>query len=139
MYIDLGTLSAILLLVLLFGSAWFWSDSLRARDRVIKICSRLCNDIGVQFLDETVALSRLRLRRNTNGGLQLIRHYTFEYSGTGADRWQGYALLYGMRMDSVQLQGPDGLTILDTNHPAVTIPASQLSGPISTAQRIKPH
>lgn len=112
MYIDISTLTAIMLLLLLPGIVWFWNDSLRARGRVITICSRLCSDVGVQFLDETVAMSRLRLQRNASGNLELARRYTFEYSGTGTDRWRGYALLAGRRMESVQLHGPDGVTIL---------------------------
>ncbi|MGH7488940.1 MAG: DUF3301 domain-containing protein, partial [bacterium] len=76
MYIDISTLTAIVLLLLLPSIAWFWNDSLRARDRVITTCSRLCNDVGVQFLDETVAMSRLRLQRNTSGNLEFARRYT---------------------------------------------------------------
>lgn len=116
MYLDLGTLTAILLLIAILGTGWFWNDSLRARNRVIMICSRLCHDVGVQFLDETVALSRLSLRRSVNGGIEFARRYAFEYSGTGNDRWKGYALLVGFRMESVQLHGPDGVTILDAAH-----------------------
>lgn len=122
MYIDLGTLTAILLLLALFGTAWFWNDSLRARDRVIATCFHLCAEVGVQFLDQTVVLSGLRIQRRAAGGLEFVRRYTFEYSGTGADRWKGYALLAGPRMESVQLHGPEGITILHTSsgHPVAT-------------------
>jgi len=113
MYIGLGTLSALLLLFCLIGLTWFWSDSLRARELVIQRCRKLCDDIDVQFLDETVALYRLRLRRSPTGKPAFVRFYRFEYSQTGSDRWPGYAVLHAGRLQSVQLQGPEGLTILD--------------------------
>ncbi|MGH8373000.1 MAG: DUF3301 domain-containing protein [Gammaproteobacteria bacterium] len=124
MYLDLGTLTAILLLLALCATAWFWNDSLRARDRVITTCNRLCHNAGVQFLDETVALSGLRLQRSSGGSLEFARRYSFEYSETGSDRWQGYALLAGSRVESVQLHGPDGVTILGTPHSTTALPAS---------------
>lgn len=124
MYLDFGSLIGILLLLALAGIAWFWNDSLRARDQVIQACRRLCAEIEVQLLDETVALRQLRLQRGERGGWQAARRYTFEYSRTGADRWPGHALLSGPRLESVQLQGPDGVIILN---PARAAPQSGFS------------
>jgi Protein of unknown function (DUF3301) len=135
MYIDLGTLTAILLLLALLAAAWFWNDSLRARDRVITTCFRLCSEVGVQFLDETVSLSRLRIQRGTSGSLEFARRYAFEYSGSGNDRWKGYALLSGLHIDSVQLHGPDGVTILN----AAGIQAAGPALPTSAASAVARH
>jgi Protein of unknown function (DUF3301) len=139
MYIDLGTLTAILLLLALLATAWFWNDSLRARDRVITTCFRLCNEVGVQFLDETVSLSRLRIQRGVTGSLEFARRYAFEYSDSGADRWKGYALLSGLRIDSVQLHGPDGITILNATGAPTTVSALLISRSSSAAQEDKQY
>ncbi len=112
MYVDSSTLIALLLLALVIGSAWFWSDSLKARERMLETCARLCRDSRLQFLDETVTLASLRLGRSAAGWPQFIRLYLFEFSGTGQDRWQGRATLAGQRVISVQFERPEGLTIL---------------------------
>lgn len=134
MYLDLGTLTALLLLLLLAAAAWFWNDSLRARDRVIATCTRLCNEVSVQFLDQTVALSGLRLQRGDSGSLEFARRYAFEFSGTGTDRWKGFALVSGSRVESVQLHGPEGVTILNATGSSEDLPTAP---PVYSASRTK--
>ena len=112
MYLDTSTWTALGLLVAVVGGIWFWSDSLRARERMLAACSRLCRDLGLQFLDETVTLASLKLGRSEAGWPQFIRAYQFEFSGTGQDRWQGRATLAGQRVLSVQFDHPQGVTIL---------------------------
>jgi len=112
MYIDSSTLIALFLLALVIGGGWFWSDSLKARERMLETCARLCRDSRLQFLDETVTLTSLRLGRSDAGWPQFIRRYLFEFSGTGQDRWQGRATLAGQRVISVQFERPEGVTIL---------------------------
>jgi hypothetical protein len=113
MYLDAGgTGIAILLLLLATAGFLFWNDSLRARDRMVQSCVRLCRELKVQFLDETVALDHIRLARSSRGWPEFIRIYSFEFSGTGTDRWQGRATLAGQRVLSVQLDHPEGVTIL---------------------------
>lgn len=111
MYLDGGTLTALILLILVVGGFWFWSDSLRARERMLETCARLCRDLHLQFLDETVTLASIRPGRSEAGWPQLIRRYQFEFSGTGQDRWQGRATLAGQRVLSVQFDHPQGVTI----------------------------
>ncbi|HET7650529.1 MAG TPA: DUF3301 domain-containing protein [Gammaproteobacteria bacterium] len=130
MYLDFGSLIAILFLFAMLFAAWFWNDSLRARDQVIAMCFRMCGEINVQFLDETVALSGLHVRRGPSGRPEFVRHYAFEYSRTGADRWPGDALLAGRNLESVRLHGPEGTTILGTAvPPGSSLPSSPETGP----------
>ena len=118
MYLDqTGTAFAILLLLVVAAAFMFWNDSLRARDRMLETCARVCRELKVQFLDETVALESLTLTRGASGWPQFIRVYSFEFSGTGNDRWQGRATLVGRRVQSVQLDHPQGITILGAGAP----------------------
>ena len=118
MYLDTGgTVFAILMLLLVVATFLFWNDSLKARERMVQTCARLCREIKVQFLDETVSLDRLSLRRGPHGWPEFNRVYSFEFSGTGQDRWQGRAVLAGRRVLSVQLDHPDGVTILGAGAP----------------------
>lgn len=139
MYLDLGTLTALLLLLLLAAAAWFWNDSLRARDRVIATCTRLCNEVSVQFLDQTVALSGLRLQRGDSGSLEFARRYAFEFSGTGTDRWKGVALVSGSRVESVQLHGPEGVTILNATGSSENAPMAPPAYSSSRTKRDRDH
>ena len=112
MYLDGGTWLALALLLLAGAGAWFWNDTLRARERMLETCALLCRDAGLQFLDETVTLAGLSLGRSAQGWPEFTRRYQFEFSGTGQDRWQGRATLAGRRVISVQFDRPEGVTIL---------------------------
>ncbi len=112
MYFDYSSTLAIIALILIAALIWFWSDSLKSRERMTSTCSRICNDMHLQFLDETVALVRLRLKRAVSGRLAWQRTYVFEFSESGSDRWRGNALLTGQKVESVQLENPNGVTIL---------------------------
>ena len=118
MYLDAGgTGFAIVLLLLAAAGFLFWNDSLRARDRMLQTCARLCRELKLQFLDETVALTSISLARSARGWPEFVRVYSFEFSGTGQDRWTGRATLVGRRVLSVQLDHPQGVTILGAGAP----------------------
>jgi hypothetical protein len=92
-------LVAILLLLLL---GWFWLDSLRARELATEICRAVCEQQSLQFLDQTVALRRLRVRR-TESGLRLRRIYRFDFSEEGVGRRSGYLILLGLNLETIDL------------------------------------
>jgi hypothetical protein len=117
MYIDSDTWLALTLLTLIAAGVWLWFDSLKAREQMLATCTRLCRDLKLQFLDETVTLEKLSLGRSEAGWPQFIRRYSFEFSGTGQDRWQGRATLAGSRVLTVQLDNPEGTTILGAGSP----------------------
>lgn len=120
MYIDISDLLAFLALTAIVLGMWFWGDSMKAREHMTLTCARICNDMNLQFLDETVALTRLRLTRTAMGWLAWRRTYVFEFSESGSDRWKGRALLTGRRVESVQLENPQGVTILTDASPLPT-------------------
>ncbi len=99
----MNNLLAILALLLL---GWFWLDSLRARELAIGICRAACEQRGVQFLDQTVALRRLAVRR-TQDGLRLRRVYRFDFSEEGVGRRNGYLVILGLDLESLSLGLPD--------------------------------
>jgi hypothetical protein len=95
----MDNLLAILALLLL---GWFWLDSLRAREMATEICRAVCKQRDLQFLDQTVALRRLRLRR-TDSGLRLRRVYRFDFSEEGIGRRGGYLVLLGLELQTIDL------------------------------------
>ncbi len=106
-------MEALLAILIALGLAWFWSDSLKARERALQICANACLQMDVQLLDETVAVARLGMGRNGDGRLALRRYYVFEFSIDGTRRWRGRAVLLGRAVEMVQLDHPDGTTILE--------------------------
>jgi len=126
------------LLALATAAVWFWNDSLRARERMLATCVRLCRELKLQFLDETVQLARLGIARNPGHGLQVIRHYEFEFSGTGQDRWKGRATLAGRRVLSVQFDHPEGVTIVGGSAP-VSAELLRLAQPTDTDRNQSPR
>jgi hypothetical protein len=93
--------AALLFIVLV---AFFWIDSLRARERALAAGRAACERYAVQFLDETVAFARLRLGRDDEGRLKLARTYTFEFSDTGNNRRHGAIVLLGTALQDVQME-----------------------------------
>jgi hypothetical protein len=59
-----------------------------------------CTQLGLQFLDGTVAFTRLRLTRR-DGQLKLQRSYVFDYTAQSIDRLQGFIVLHGLNVESV--------------------------------------
>lgn len=82
---------------------WFWADTLRARERAIDLCRAACGRRGLQLLDQTVALDRLRPGRDERGRLRLQRRYRFEFTRDGRARDSGTVLMLGARMQSLEL------------------------------------
>ncbi len=91
-------MTSLLTLLLLILIGWFWLDSMRAREMAGGICTETCERLGMQFLDETVALQHLRTQRNAAGHLRLLRTYQFEFTATGAQRSKGTISLLGIEM-----------------------------------------
>lgn len=93
----------ITLMLVVLAAAWFWLDSLQKREIAMAAGRQAAERHGLQFLDETVAISRLRVGRNHHGRLQLRRTYGFEVSDTGADRLPCSVTLLGRRIEALDM------------------------------------
>ena len=99
-------------LVAVLALAWFWLDSLKARDIAVLAARRACESEGLQFLDESVSVSSIKPARDDGGTLMLRRVYGFEFSDTGDNRQPGDVVTLGHRVVHVNL----GLTATATVH-----------------------
>lgn len=79
-----------------------WMDALAARELASSYARRLCQESGLQLLDQTVSLQRLGLTR-VNGRLALRRQYGFEVSFDGTDRHRGSISMHGRRVGNYSL------------------------------------
>ena len=85
----------ILLTGLLLAIIAYWWDTSRTNEIAMQSCRRICQSAGVQLLDATVSRQRVWLRRHTQGGVQICRLYSFEYSQDSENRQFGYIVLLG--------------------------------------------
>jgi hypothetical protein len=94
----------IITLAIFLLAAWFWMDSMRAREAALDAGRRACAAENVQFLDWTVAMRKMGLARDDEGRLRVRRTYEFEYSDTGDNRLKGGITLIGNQLVAVHIQ-----------------------------------
>jgi hypothetical protein len=92
-----------LLLAFVALLAWSTWDNLQKREIALRAARAVCQRAGVQFLDDSVALSKIKLRRDSNQRAQLYREFSFEYSSVGDDRQAGRVYLLGEKLLSADL------------------------------------
>lgn len=103
----------LLLAAALAGLGWLWWDGLNKRELAIRAARAVCQQAGVQLLDETVALKHLGLARDEDRRMRIRREFFFEYSDTGNNRLPGYVYLLGGRVLSANLILPAALEMND--------------------------
>ena len=86
------------------GGILLWVDSLRARERAVQAGRSACQRYDLQFLDDTVSFARIRLARNEDGELRIVRTYTFEFSDTGNNRRHGAIVMLGGELQDLHLE-----------------------------------
>jgi hypothetical protein len=91
------------LLAAMLATAWFWHDSLGARERANAAALETCQGTGAVLLDGTVAFRRIEAVRLLGGTLGLRRTYVFDYTRDGATRQQGFVVVTGRSVDSIGL------------------------------------
>jgi hypothetical protein len=92
----------ILIGLVVLGVAYWWR-SMGAREVALKAARRHCEQHALQLLDDSVVLRGIWLERDRNARLSVRRSYRFEFSATGAERYQGRIVTLGDRVQSVQL------------------------------------
>lgn len=91
------------LAVLALGG-WYWFDALRARERAVAAGRQVCQREGVQFLDDTVVMTKVAPARNEDGRLTFRRTYRFEFSDTGNNRREGTIVVAGGLVESLDME-----------------------------------
>lgn len=95
-----------LLILMLVGAAAFFlfTAARAAAERAAAIGRDACAAAGVQWLDQSVHATGMRLRRREDGWLGIERSFRFDYSDDGHDRHSGRVVLLGERL--VSFSGP---------------------------------
>ena len=91
-------------LALIIAGFALWADSLRARERAVRAGRSACERYRLQFLDDTVSFTRIRLARDEDGQVKIKRTYTFEFSDTGNNRRHGAIVMLGGDVSDMHLE-----------------------------------
>lgn len=94
----------ILVIILLLSIIFYWLDSIRAKEVATEKASAACKKVSLEFLDQTVAINKVRLRRDGNGRLKFYREYQFEFSSTGEFRYKGIVQMLGHRLIAIEME-----------------------------------
>ncbi len=98
-------MTSLIVILLLALFAWFWFENQGCKEIAILICKQTCRQIKVQLLDDTIVLTRIRLKRKSSGQLTLQRTYCFEFTDDGNARRSSTLLLTGKRLELIEIQG----------------------------------
>lgn len=99
-------LTAIIVLALFGAVVLTWSNVRAAAEIATWHGRKACEASGVQWLDHTVMLEHLRLRRAPDGWIRALRRYRFDFSTDGHDRHRGHLELLGDRLQWVRMPPP---------------------------------
>jgi hypothetical protein len=96
----------VILLILLIVGVFWWQSQMRAAEKALEVCKAFCDANNVQLLDQTIALHKLRFKRDS-GTLKCFRQYRFEYTLTGDVRYKGEVHLVGAEVVHQHLFSPE--------------------------------
>jgi hypothetical protein len=97
-------LDDLILIALLLTAYLYWFNGQWAKEIALKAVRAHCLKLEVQMLDEYVALSRIRLKREQTGKMRLRRTFLFEFSSTGNERYNGVCMMLGRKVESIQME-----------------------------------
>jgi len=106
-------MSALVLTIVIGLVGWFWASNMRSRELALRLSAKACESVDVQFLDQTVSISRIGLGRSPRGTLNLQRVYSFEFTRDGSERWQGRVAMQGDQVKAIHLDHPDGPLVME--------------------------
>ncbi len=105
-------MTSIFILLFLALIAWFWMNTIRAKEIAMQASAIACQQIQAQFLDQTASLKKIHLIRNQAGRLGFERTYSFDFSRDRENRSKGLVVIKGHIVQKVLLEEESGTTIL---------------------------
>lgn len=98
---DLSILLWLIPLGVVFHYLW---RSGKFKGRAREIASRHCSELNLQLLDQSMVITGFWPARNNNANFVMRRSYQFEFTSTGARRYQGIIVLVGLQLSDIELE-----------------------------------
>jgi len=91
------------LVILMIAGMAYWLNAIRCKEIAREAGKRACGKYNVSFLDDTVVIEKVRLRRNLQGSLALYREYSFEFTGDIDTRYKAKLIMLDYWVKDVDL------------------------------------
>ena len=91
-------------LILVAAVLLYWWTSGTYKGRARQLAESHCRQNDLQLLDQSMVIRGIWPQRGADGRLGLRRTYHFEFTSTGAQRYQGVLVLRGMQLQSIELE-----------------------------------
>ena len=98
------SLAKLLLLILAGAIAVYWWQSGIFKGRARELATAHCRQMGLQLLDQSMVITRIRPALSNSGKIEFRRTYQFEFASIGDRRYQGQLVMQGMRLKSIELE-----------------------------------
>lgn len=105
-------MTELIIFLLVTGAIVAWWQLMQGRQKARRAAGLVCDNHGLQLLDDTVSLSSITWNRIPNGARILV-NYGFEFATTGARRRRGVATLGFPGSLTVTLELEEGRLIED--------------------------
>ena len=83
---------------------WFWLESMKVNEIARFMGAKKCQENNVQFLDDTVHISSVRIGKNSYGQINLLRKYEFEFTNSELHRYSGELSMLGKQLVNFHMQ-----------------------------------
>lgn len=97
-------MTELLLCLLIASGLAIWWYFVSTREHALAASKQHCDQMGVQFLDGSVIANGYKFSRNRSDSLVIIQCFTFEFSTSGDERYNGFAELAGKRVIKMELE-----------------------------------
>lgn len=98
--------SSLAILLLIAVIVWFWQANLHSRDIAVQTARGSCKAQGLQLLDGTVSIKRIKPYFRNSNDFGIERTYIFDYSGDGFSRQTGCVVMHNTIVRTVVLESP---------------------------------
>ncbi len=96
-------LSSVVILLIVGSLVGFWWKARSAQERALGAVKIYCQNMQLQLLDECVVEASWKIGRANSGSLCLLRHYEFEFTSTGNERYLGAVTMRGQRVEQINV------------------------------------
>ncbi|MCB1663674.1 MAG: DUF3301 domain-containing protein [Pseudomonadales bacterium] len=100
MYLELSHL--LWTFVILSGFSYWW-HAYGIKQTALQQTKAYCQKMDLQMLDESIALNRVTIKRDSNGHINFIRVFRFEFASTGDERYQELTTMHGRHCQNIHL------------------------------------
>jgi len=82
---------------------WVWWIERGIMQWAYGYAKKYCNENDIQLLDDNIRLSSMGLSKNNKGNWKIKRCFTFEFTSTGEQRYDGRIQTLGSKIAGVEL------------------------------------